>query len=128
MSHHRITCNLSGFVLRHPAWPGPRAVAHKAAVPALRAIPATLDTYLALHLSDAAPDAAAPAPPAQRQPGRQSMWAARDGHVVLFHAWDAHTDRLEDHWDHYGLGAALGAPHAREVAWGRLDHLEDNRD
>ena len=115
------TRKFSGFVLRHPAWSAPKPVGPAGAT--LHDIPATLDTFLALHTS---PDAAAPTPP--RQPGRRSMWAARKGHVVLFDAWETHTDCLEEHWDHYDLVATLGPPSSVDILWGRLDHLEDNRD
>ena len=121
------TRNFSGLVLRHPAWPAPKPVGSAGAT--LRAIPATLDTFLALHLNErTAPEACAPTPPLRQAPHPQSMWAARNGRMVLFDAHRDHADDLESHWDAYHLSDMVGDPDHPGVAWGRLDHLEDNRD
>lgn len=118
------TRNFSGFVLRHPTWSAPKPVGAVGAT--LRAIPATLDTFLALHLNEGtAPEAS---PPRRPNECSQSMWAARNGRLVLFDAHRDHAKDLERHWDAYHLSDMVGEPDHPEVAWGRLDHLEDNRD
>ena len=121
--------HFSGFVLRHPAWSVPKPVGRPVSAATLRAIPATLDTFLALHLNEGmAPEACAPTPPLRQAPHSQSMWAACGGRMVLFDAHRDHAKDLERHWDAYHLSDMVGDPAHPGVAWGRLDHLEDNRE
>ena len=130
-----FTRKFSSFVLRNPRWTGgARAVVAadpalaasiSSSSPPLHAIPATLDTFLAMHLSQSVPDAhLEPSPPNPR--ARQSMWATKDENVIFFEISRMHEKDLERHWDVYQLDQRIGCH--TTTRWGPLHRWTDYRE